>query len=82
MEVSGQLHAPDTLSPAKVPGTHWIGCWVGLRTGLDAVAKRKKSHHCPYWELNPGHSACSLVSILTEHVTKINSEKLVFQFPT
>jgi len=38
MEVSGQLHAPATLSPRKeLPGTHWIGGWVGLRTVLDTV---------------------------------------------
>jgi hypothetical protein len=31
MEVSGQLHAPVTLPPGeKVPGTHWIGGWMGL----------------------------------------------------
>jgi hypothetical protein len=23
------------------PGTHWIGGWVGLRAGLDAVVKKK-----------------------------------------
>jgi len=35
---------------------------VGLRVGLDAVAKRK----VPCQELNPGHPAYSSVSILTE----------------
>jgi hypothetical protein len=25
----------------KAPRTHWRGGWVGLRTGLDAVDKRK-----------------------------------------
>jgi len=38
---------------------------VGLRVGLDAVAKKKK-HHYPCRELNAGHPARSLVSILTE----------------
>jgi hypothetical protein len=29
------------LPPQKeLPGTHWIGAWVGLRTGLDVVDKR------------------------------------------
>jgi hypothetical protein len=34
-----------------VPGTDWIGGWVGLRAGLDAVEKRNIS--CPCQELNP-----------------------------
>jgi hypothetical protein len=25
----------------RAPGTNWIGGWVGLRTGLDDVEKRK-----------------------------------------
>jgi hypothetical protein len=25
----------------KIPGTHWIGVWAGLRAVLDAVVKRK-----------------------------------------
>jgi len=25
----------------RVPGTHWIGGWVGLRTGRNKVVKRK-----------------------------------------
>jgi hypothetical protein len=24
----------------RAPGTHWIGGWVGPRTGLDVVEKR------------------------------------------
>jgi hypothetical protein len=32
--MSGQLHAPAL-------GTRWIGGWVGPRTGLDDVEKRK-----------------------------------------
>jgi len=27
---------------ARVPGTHLTGGWVGIRTHLDAMAKRKK----------------------------------------
>jgi hypothetical protein len=34
------------------------------RAGLDAVAKRRKSHHYPRRELNLGRPARSLVSIL------------------
>jgi hypothetical protein len=33
---------PDRFTPGgKVPGTHWIGDWVSLRTGLNYVEKRK-----------------------------------------
>jgi hypothetical protein len=54
MEVSGQLHAPAALFPRKkVPGTHWIGGWVGPRTGLYEVVKRKIP--IPRRESNPDH---------------------------
>jgi hypothetical protein len=36
--VSGQLHAPAALPPS---GTHCIGGWVGPRTGLHDVERRK-----------------------------------------
>jgi hypothetical protein len=42
MEVSGQLHAPVAFTTReRAPGTHWIGGWVGPKTVLDAVVKRK-----------------------------------------
>jgi hypothetical protein len=45
MEVSDQLHAPTTLLLEKISiGTHWIGGWVGPRSGLGAVEKRKILH--------------------------------------
>jgi hypothetical protein len=31
----------------RAPGTHWIGGWVGLRAGVDVVAKRKNSQPLP-----------------------------------
>jgi hypothetical protein len=34
--MSGQLHASATL----LPGTHWIGGWVGHRAGLDFLEKK------------------------------------------
>jgi len=59
-EVSGQFHAPAAFtSGVRVPGTHWIGGWVGLRAGLDMEEKRNKIHHCPCQELNPGLPARS-----------------------
>jgi hypothetical protein len=48
----------------KAPDTHWIGGWMGPTAGLDEVLKRKNS--CSQWEMNPGCSAHSLVTILTE----------------
>jgi hypothetical protein len=42
MEVSGQLHAPAALPPGKEPPVPFgIGGWVGPRTVLNAVVKRK-----------------------------------------
>jgi hypothetical protein len=32
MEVSGQPHVPDTLSPGKERRTHWIGSGLGLQS--------------------------------------------------
>jgi hypothetical protein len=38
MEVSGQHRAPAALAPGKeLPGTHWIGGWVGPTAGLVVV---------------------------------------------
>jgi hypothetical protein len=44
---------------------------VGLRSGLDAVAKRKYPRSCP--ESNPGHTAHSLVTILSELTSVLSS---------
>jgi hypothetical protein len=65
MEMSSHLHAPSHFTPrGRVLGIHWTGGWVGLsQSGWE---EEKKSHHCPCWELNPGHPAHSVVSILTE----------------
>jgi hypothetical protein len=41
MKVSGKLHALVALPPReRAPGAHWIGGWVGLKAGLDAVMKK------------------------------------------
>jgi hypothetical protein len=67
MEVSGQPHAPAALFHGKeARGTHCIGRWMGLTAGLDTVAKRKYSLHCPCRESNPGSLAHTLVTILIE----------------
>jgi len=67
MEVGGHLHAPDTPPPPSKKSAHcvrWIGDWMGLGTGLDAVAKKSHHYHCR--ELNTGRPARILVSMLTE----------------
>jgi hypothetical protein len=53
---------PSLLS--SFPGTHWIGGWVGSRTGLDEVARRKIPFPCR--EMNRGRSVRSPATILTE----------------
>jgi hypothetical protein len=40
MEVSGQFQVPSSLLPGRRL-RYQLGCWVGLRVGLDAEAKRK-----------------------------------------
>jgi hypothetical protein len=48
------------LTPTeRTPGTHWIGGWVGLRTSLDAGARRKIL--CPRRGSNLDHPARSQI---------------------
>jgi hypothetical protein len=55
MEVGGQPHACATFHPGeRAPCSSWIGGWVGPRTGLNVVGKRKIPHSR---ESNAGHSA-------------------------
>jgi len=43
MEVSGELHASAALLPGEEPSsTHWIGCRVGPRAGLDELCLIKR----------------------------------------
>jgi hypothetical protein len=65
MEVSASR--PGRFTPReRALSIHCIGVWVGPRASLNVVAKRKKSHHYLQQELNFGHPAHSLVSILAE----------------
>jgi len=51
METSGHLHGLATLPLGeRIPDTHWVGGWVGPRTGLDVVAKKENT--CPYLKSN------------------------------
>jgi hypothetical protein len=55
----------QSLNPEeKAPGNHWIGSWVGLRTGVDAMAKRNTPSASQ--ESNLGPPARSLGTTLTE----------------
>jgi len=40
MGVGIQCHAPP-LYPRERPGTHYVGGWVGLRSGLDRYEKSR-----------------------------------------
>jgi hypothetical protein len=62
MEMKGQLQAQATLHFTRgegAPGIHWIGSWVDLRAGLDAVVKKKF----------PAHGANCIPSILAHCYT-------------
>jgi len=64
MEASGQYS-----TPGKNPGTHFMGGWLGPRTGLDFREKRKI--YCCY--SNPGPSSPWRVAIPTELSTLVFS---------
>jgi hypothetical protein len=60
--VGGEWSAsrPCRFTPGeRAPGTHWIGGWVGLRSGLDAVEKRK---FLPYRDSNSDPSVIQPVA--------------------
>jgi hypothetical protein len=61
MRMGGQRHAPAVLPPAKKPGTHYIGSWVGPRAGLKWCGKSR-----PHRDLIPGPSNSWRVAIPTE----------------
>jgi hypothetical protein len=62
LRVSDQCDPPPSLLPGeRASCAHWIGGWVGLRAGLDAVVKRKIPAPTGYY-WTPGRS---LVAILT-----------------
>jgi hypothetical protein len=68
--VSGKLKAPATLPPDKVPDIILIGGWVGPRSGLDDMEKRKFLT-LPGLELQPlGRPALSRIILRNELFTK------------
>jgi hypothetical protein len=61
--VSGQLHTLAALLQAKRPQYLLDRRLGGLQSQSECSGGEEKSHHCPCWELNTDHSACSLVSV-------------------
>jgi hypothetical protein len=58
MGVSGQHYAPAALySRESTPGTHWIGGWLGLRTGPNTEARGNILYLCRVSK--PGRPVCS-----------------------
>jgi hypothetical protein len=58
---------PGRFTPReRAPCTHYIGGWMGPRTGLDMTAKKKNFSSLTCRKLNPGRPARTLVTILTE----------------
>ena len=41
MGAGGQRHAPATLPPGKITGTHCTGGWMGPRAGVDGCGKSR-----------------------------------------
>jgi len=50
--MSGQLHYPAVLLRERAPVSHWIGGWVGPRTGL---AEYSSKNH--YWNTPRGRGS-------------------------
>jgi len=48
---------PGRFTPGNISRYPLNRGWVGFRPSLDAVAKRKKFHHCSSTEMNPGRPA-------------------------
>jgi len=49
MWVTGQFHAPATLTPVNNPESHFIGRWVGSRAGLGVLEKKQFHIHARIW---------------------------------
>jgi hypothetical protein len=74
MEVNGQFHALATSASEKMPlGTHWIGCWMDPRAGLEDM------EHLHLLSYQKSNSATSLTQPIadsyTNYATKALSEQ-------
>jgi hypothetical protein len=63
----------DTPRPRFSPGegTHWIGCCIGLRAGLDTEARGKILSPLPRIELRSPGRAVSIIIIIVVVVVVI-----------
>jgi len=77
MKVSNRFHAPVTLPLGKSPQYPVKRIVVGPRAGLDMMMRKNS---CPCWELNPGHPACSLVTILSYYGFCYIYEQSIFYY--
>jgi hypothetical protein len=67
--VSGQLHAPAVLLPAKKPRYPLVGRLGVTHSRSERGGEEKKSLFYPFQESNPGRPPRSLVLVLTELTT-------------
>jgi len=56
------------ISGERVLITYWTGGWVVPRVSLEAVVKRKNSHHCLCRESKPNRSARSVVTYFQRYL--------------
>jgi hypothetical protein len=77
MEVNAQLHAPAASSPRETPWYPNRRRLVGPQTGVDIVEKKKQTGFYRDW--NPGRSARSIVTIMSEQPVPSISPTLPFQ---
>jgi hypothetical protein len=54
MELSGQIYPLPLYPRETAPSMDWIGAWMGPKTGLDEVGKRK----VPVWGMKPRFIGC------------------------
>jgi len=60
------------FTPSCYPLYRWLG---GPQSRSGRGDEEKNSHHCPWWELNPGCSARSLVNTLNESLSNYTAEE-------
>ena len=69
--VGGQRQALATLPPAKRPGTHCIGGWLGPRAGVDSCGK---SHP------TPGFDPRTVQPVASRYTDYANTYKYIYVY--
>ena len=62
MELSGQFHAPTSLSLEKDPGSRWMGDWVGHIVGVGVWRREESLALTGIRYLNPATSTLGAIS--------------------